>query len=264
MTAQVGHLSTATIALVAVLPHEGTFAIMYGALPIPVGSGYRPGYLSRPDEAGRFPVVVVIPGLGGLTSFVKDLCRRLARRGVAALSPNLYEPGLSGSDDPLASYVARSDREILADIDETFEFLQSDDVFWAIPERIGLLGLDVGGRFALILGAKRQWVASAAVISTPLTGDEERDYRVADLLDHLPLPVLGLYGAADELISVETVDEAQNRNPGGQWLLYDGARHDFINDDSDQYEPGAAADAQARLAQFFQSTLPPAQVEDLG
>lgn len=232
---------------------------MYGGLPIQVGSGYRPGYLSRPDEAGRFPVVVVIPGLGGLNSFVKDLCRRLARQGVASLSPDLY-----GSEDTLASYSSRSDREILADIDETHEFLQSDDVFWAIPERIALLGLDVGGRFGLIIGATRPWVASVALISTPLTGDEDRGYRVADLLDHLPLPVLGLYGAADELISVETIDEAQNRNPNGQWLVYDGAGHDFIDDDSDQYEPGAASDALARVTQFFRATLPPAQVEDLG
>src|SRR5687768_5971678 len=53
---------------VAVLPHEGTFSILYGSQTIPVGAGYRPGYISRPDEAGQFPVVVLVPGLAGLGS----------------------------------------------------------------------------------------------------------------------------------------------------------------------------------------------------
>jgi carboxymethylenebutenolidase len=244
---------------VAVLPHEGTFTILYGAQPIPIGSSYRPGYLARPDEAGRFPVVMVIPGLSGLNSHVKDLCRRLARRGHASLSPDLY-----GSGDPLETYSTKTDREILSDVDECYEFVQSDDVFWALPDRIGLLGLDVGGRFGLILGATRPWVASAVVVSTPLTGDEDRGHKVAELLDRIPVPLLGLYGAADELISAETVDEAQNRNPTGQWLLYDGAQHDFVDDDSDQYEPSAASDAFSRITEFFQATLPPPETEDLG
>jgi carboxymethylenebutenolidase len=244
---------------VAVLPHEGTFAILYGTQPIPIGNGYRPGYLARPDEAGRFPVVVVIPGLSGIRPFVKDLCRRLARWGFSAVAPEVYE-----SDGALGDYFARSDRAIISDFDETFEFIQSDDVFWSIPNRIGVLGLDVGGRFALTLAANRLWVGSTVVVSAPLTGDEDREFRVADLLGRMPVPILGLYGSGDELIAPETVDEAQNRAANGVWLLYDGARHDFLDDDSGQYDAGAASDAFARMVSFFQTTLPKPEVEDLG
>ncbi|HEY7564656.1 MAG TPA: dienelactone hydrolase family protein [Acidimicrobiia bacterium] len=247
----------------AVLPHEGTFAIMYGPLPVPVGSGYRPGYLTRPDEAGLFPVVIVIPGLGGLNSHIKDLCRRLARQGIAALSVDVYGAEY-GTGDTLGAYASRADREVLTDLDEAYDFLQSDDVPWAIRERAGLLGIDVGGRFGLVLAATRPWAASTAVVSTPLTGDEERGFQVAGLLDHLPVPVLGLYGAADDLVAAETVDEAQNRNSSGQWLLYDGAGHDFMDDDSSAYHAAAAGDAFMRLVGFFRSTLPAAQIEDLG
>jgi len=35
----------------AVLPHEGTHSIMYGAWPIPIGSRQRTAYLARPDAA---------------------------------------------------------------------------------------------------------------------------------------------------------------------------------------------------------------------
>src|SRR5690606_13670444 len=63
---------------VAVLSHEGTYPIMYGSYPVPVGAGYRRGYLARPDRAGRFPVVIVVPDLNGLSSFEKDICRTFA------------------------------------------------------------------------------------------------------------------------------------------------------------------------------------------
>lgn len=244
----------------AVLPHEGTFSIMYGNLNVPVGSGYRRGYLARPDEAGTFPAVMLLPGARGLSSTDKDFSRRLARRGLACLAVDLYP----GDDEPLLAYQARSDREILTDLDEAYEFLQSEDVFWAIQGAVGVVGFDIGGRFALILAARRQWVRGCVVVSTPLTGDEQRDHQVADMLNHLGVPVLGLFGAADTLIVAETVDEAQRRNDHGQWLLYENAGHAFYDDSSPDYEPAAAADAFSRIASFLASCLPAAEIEDLG
>ncbi len=66
----------------AVLPHEGTYAVMYGPLSVSVGAGYRRGYLARPDQAGRFPTVILSPDLDGLGAHEKHVARRLARRGV--------------------------------------------------------------------------------------------------------------------------------------------------------------------------------------
>ncbi|MGH8929002.1 MAG: dienelactone hydrolase family protein [Acidimicrobiia bacterium] len=239
----------------AVLPHEGTFSILYGNYPVPIGAGYRTCYLSRPDEAGRFPVVLLIPSLAGLGSHEKDLSRRLARQGIACLALDLY------TED---RYSALSDRTLIADLDEVHEFLDSDDVTWTFSERIGALGIDVGGRLALVTAAIRPWIGGIAVVSTPLTGDEDRQYQVAELLGSISVPVLGLYGAADDLIATETVDEAQNRNQSGQWLLYDAAGHDFLDDGSPEYDNDAAHDAIARLVQFFQAVLPKAIPEDLG
>lgn len=244
----------------AVLAHEGTFPIMFGSLPIPVGVDHRTGYLARPDEAGKFPVVVVLPDLGGLDSFEKDLCRRLARSGLAAIAIDLYRVG----DDPLSAYNDLSDTRALTDLDEVHEFIMSDDIGWNAGDRVGLLGLDVGGRFALLKSSMAGWVASAAVAYTPLTGDEDREHQVAGILSNLPVPVIGLYGAADELIDPSSVDEAQRRNDHGQWLLYEGAGHGFIDPTSEAYDHGSAEDAIARIIAFFQATLPRAEVEELG
>lgn len=245
----------------AVLEHEGTYPIMYRSYPVPVGAGYRPGYLARPDRVGRFPVVIVVPDLDGLTSFEKDLCRAFARHGLAALSLDLYR---DPSGDPIHDYQSLSDRQAVTDLDEVHGFLASDDITWTTAASVGMLGLDVGGRFALAMAAHRPWVRALALCYTPLTGDEEREVPVAGLLDTLSIPVLGLYGADDDLVDTQTVDEAQRRNPTGQWLLYEGAGHGFLNIDADTFHGDAAADASQRLVQFFTQSLPAAQPVETG
>jgi carboxymethylenebutenolidase len=233
---------------------------MYGGWPLPIGSTQRTQYLARPDAAGQFPVVLVLPALGGLNGFEKDLCRMFARWGMVAIGVDFYRR----KGNPLEAYNALSDRRALTDLDEMHEFIVSDDVTWAVSGEIGILGIDVGGRFGIMAAATRPWVKSLAVAYTPLTGDEERQFQVAGYLDNLPVPVLGLYGANDELIDVATVDEAQRRNDHGQWLLYDKAGHFFLDIEADGYEADAAADAGPRLVEFFKATLPAAMELDLG
>lgn len=244
----------------AVLSHEGTYPILYGTWPIPVGASHRNGYIARPDEYGKVPVVFVIPDLDGLGSFEKDLCRRLAREGFAALTIDMY----AEEGEPLDLYHALSDDQALHVLDELHQFLVSDDVVWNIDDAVGVLGVDVGGRFGLIKAATRDWVRSLALCYTPLTGDDEREHQVADYLAHLPVPVLGLYGASDDLIAPDTVDEAQRRNDHGQWLLYDAVGHGFLSIDSDGFDQSAADDGFARLVAFFRATLPEPDLEDLG
>jgi carboxymethylenebutenolidase len=244
----------------AVLSHEGTYPIMYGTWPIPVGAGHRDGYIARPDEAGKVPVVFIIPDLDGLGSFEKDMCRRFAREGFAALTIDLY--GEKG--EPIDLYNSMTDDRALYILDELHQFLRSDDVTWNVEDRVGILGTDVGGRFGIIKAATRDWVRSLALCYAPLTGDENREHQVADYLDHLPVPVLSLYGADDDLIDSSTVDEAQSRNEHGQWLLYEGAGHGFFDIEGAGFDQSAADDAFARLLAFFRGSLEPAQIEDLG
>ncbi|MFP5330981.1 MAG: dienelactone hydrolase family protein [Acidimicrobiia bacterium] len=248
----------------AVLPHEGTYSVMYGPLAVSVGAGYRRGYLARPDQAGRFPTVVLLPDLDGLGAHEKHVARRLARRGVAVLVVDPYIDAPADRTEALAAYHALTDGDALRTIDETYDYLRSEDIDWAQTERIGLLGLDVGGRFALIGAAHRSWVGGAAVVSTPLTGDEERQFQVGEILKHIAVPVLGLYGMQDDLVDTESVDEAQNRNVTGQWLLYEGAAHAFLDEVGDEYHEASSEDALARLVDFFTTHLPKKSETNLG
>ncbi len=246
----------------AVLPHEGTYSVMYGTYSTPAGSSYRSDYLARPDEVGRFPVVLVTSDAREVSSHVKGVARFLARRGIAALALNLGPGSANGADRGMGS--SDSDTDVLAQLDETRRFLTDDDLDWALTGRLGVLGIESGGRLALMAASLRNWVGPVAVLYGPLTGDEHRRYPTARQLERLGQEVLGIYASGDELINPAEVDAAQDRNPSGQWLLYEGVGHGFVDENHPNYNEAAAMDALERLAGFFAAGLPAPQTQNLG
>jgi dienelactone hydrolase len=155
--------------------------------------------------------VILTPDLDGLGAHEKHVARRLARRGVAVLvvDSTRRHPPIAGRRCRLPRL---SDGEAVRTIDETYDYLRSDDIDWAQTDRVGLLGLDVGGRFSLIGAAHRNWVGAAAVVSTPLTGDEDRHVPGGrHPPPHRRAGARFVWGRR-RLVDAETVDEAQNRN----------------------------------------------------
>ena len=242
-----------------VLEHEGTLEILYRDYPMPTGAAFTSGYMSRPDRVGKYPVVVLLAGLSGITPAIKDLARRFARNGYSVLVPDLTR-GHPGRDadfaDLIAAYDATPDRRAQADIDDAIDWAINDSADWARDGKVGIVGVDVGARFAITYAAHRpDRVAALCVAYPPLAGDEERDLPVIQALEMLPMAVLGLFGAEDELVPAEGVDEAQRINAHGQWIRYEGVGHDFLDDDSDSYHSGAASDALARILATLSATL---------
>lgn len=243
------------------MAHEGTFPILYRDHGLPAGAGMATGYLARPDTKGTYPLVVVLGGLDGITSAVRDLCRRLARHGYTVVAPDVHRSTHPGEEADQAAQIAAyhrlSDRQAMHDIADAIEWMTKDDAAFALPGKVAMMGIDLGGRLALIYAAHHQTqVAGVAVAYAPLAGDEEREHTVGDVLDMLPMPVLGLYGADDELVPAEGVDEAQRRNAHGQWLLYQGAGHGFLDEDADTYDAAASGDAFQRILKLLAVTLP--------
>ena len=243
-----------------VLKHEGSIEILYRDYPMPTGAGFTTGYLSRPDRIGEYPVVVVLPGLRGITPAIKDMARRFARHGFSTLVPDLTRgehPGVDGSfESQVGAYDRMEDRRALVDIDRAVGWAVNDSARWAREGAIGLVGLDLGGRTAITYAAHRQsQVAALCVAYAPLAGAEDRALPVVEALEMLPMSVLGLYGADDELVPAEGVDEAQSINSHGVWIRYEGVGHDFLDDDTDSYHSGAASDAMARILATLAATL---------
>ena len=74
----------------SVLKGEGKVPILFGSSSIAAGSVIHRGYLARPDLTGEWPTIIVLAGAWGVTSSIKDICRRLARHGFAVVAPDLY------------------------------------------------------------------------------------------------------------------------------------------------------------------------------
>lgn len=230
---------------------DGTHVILYGSTAYPARARSVPCYLARPDLAGSYTAVLVVPPAEGITSSLKDLCRRLARHGLAALVPDLYRgsgPGRRASAEEVAAAVGQlTDRRVLADLDGAADFLRRPGTEWADPHRLGVLGIGTGGRWAVLAAAGDPSLRAVVLAYAPLAG-------ALDAVGELTVPLLGLYGKDDEE-AIADVPEAHRRHPGSEWAMYDGVGSGFLDDAGDAYDPAAAKDAEGRLVAFFAARL---------
>lgn len=243
----------------AVPPSEGSHTIIYGAVPVPLGAGEFTGYLARPDGPGAWPSVIVLPDAAGIGSLEKATARHLARHGRSALVLDPYRgrgPARGADPDVVAgAYAALADGRVLRDVGEVREYLASDDTTWADDKPSAVLGIGVGGRFALLAAATRRDVAAVVAIAAPLAGTDTHP-SVLEVMDGLTVPVLGLYGADSDEVPVADIDAAQALVPHGRFIVYEGVGHRFIDPSSDDYHPGAEADALARIRATLEAIAP--------
>ncbi len=232
-----------------VLKGEGQFPILYGTTSVSAGPLTRTAYLARPDLAGEWPTIVVAVSAWGVTSAVKDLCRRLARRGFATVAPDGYDgarPARSADRDTVnAAYAALGDGRVTGDLTIVASFVTNPAGFWSNAEDgFGLLGLGAGGTQALL--AARDGVGEAVCIA----------YSPVDAAHAVTVPLLGLYGKDDSVVPVEDVLAFRDAVPHGEFVLYEGVGHDFLDDYGDEYDATAASDALDRVTDFFLKELP--------
>lgn len=165
----------------------------------------------RLTVAGPVPAVrgglIVLHEARGVTSAVRGLVESLAAEGWLAAAPHLYRTEDDEFDGPDVHHqVSRlSGEEALADTDATAVWLADHGV---TPDRLGVIGFDLGGTVALVVASSRTVGAAVSVagggILEPLS---EGLPPLLDVAGELTCPWLGLYGDRDETISVEQVEK---------------------------------------------------------
>src|SRR5215813_9005248 len=104
-------------------------------------------YLARPEEVDSFGGVVVIHHLPGYDSSTKEIARRFAAHGYAALMPNLYyhdSPGVS-PDDAAAAARAKGgvpDDQVVGDVAGAAAYLKA---LQGSSGKVGVIGYCSGG-----------------------------------------------------------------------------------------------------------------------
>ena len=230
-----------------------------------------PAYVARPAGDGPFPVVVVVSEIFGVHEYIRDVCRRLARAGYAAIAPAFFvrveDPAPLADMQRVQQIVAAAGYEqVMGDISATLDWASQQ--LWANAEKVGVTGWCWGGkvvwqaaaRFAAI-DAGVAWYGRLAPppTATPEQVSSGQPWPV-DLADDLKAPVLGLYGEADRgipLDSVEAMRAALQRagQTESRIEVYPGAPHGFHADYRDSYRAADAADGWAKLLALFAERL---------
>jgi len=211
------------------------------------------GYLAQPAGAIEPPPgVLVIHEWWGLNDNVRTMARKLANAGYAALAVDLY-----GGETAAAPERAR---ELMTSVDEA---RAEDNLRQAYAHlegvvrspRIGSVGWCFGGGWSLrtaLLFPER--LDAAVIYYGHLVTDRER-------LATLEVPILGLFGEADQGIPVEQVRDfestVQALGIDAEIVVYPGAGHAFANPSGRNYQAETATDAWQRTLDFFGEHLRP-------
>ena len=252
--------------------HTDDAGLTVGNVTCPAPDGFAlPAYVARPAGEGPYPVVLVVSEIFGVHEYIRDICRRLAKAGYAAIAPAFFvrveDPAPLSDMGRISEIVAAAGYEqVMGDISATLDWASQQ--LWADGDKVGITGFCWGGkvvwqacaRFA-VLDAGVAWYGrlAAAPTATPEQAASGQPWPV-DLADDLKCPVLGLYGGQDRGIpmpSVEAMRAALQRAGQAESSihLYPDAPHAFHADYRDSYRAADAADGWSRLLAFFEGRL---------
>jgi carboxymethylenebutenolidase len=213
------------------------------------------GFLARPAEgAAGAPGIIVIHEWWGLNDNIRSMARQLAGEGYVALAVDLY--GGQVASDPerareLMSATMEREVELEDNLGQAYRYLTEQ----AGAERVGVIGWCFGGGWSLRTALMLPDAIDAAVIYYGrLVTDRER-------LERLEMPILGIFGAEDGGIPVETVREFEAAldalGKDARIHVYEGAEHAFANPSGTRYDAEAAGDAWTKTLAFFEEHLQP-------
>jgi carboxymethylenebutenolidase len=203
-----------------------------------------------PPAQGNGAIVVVISGASG-TALYRDFSSNLAKSG--------YYTVLIKGYDVIPDWNARDQRG-LANLRAVIADSQSAPQ--AIPGKVALVGLSLGGAGALLHGAPLKDQVAAIVAFYPALTRLASDMK--PLAASLQVPVLVLAGEKDVydgccmIESAKALDAAPKTVPF-ELVVYPNAGHGFNlqNDWRFDYREADAADAWARTLTFLKRLHPP-------
>lgn len=212
------------------------------------------GYIALPDTPGPHPGVVVIHEAYGLNENIKDVARRFADQGYAALAVDLF--GGRNRAICMARYMAGMfggsvNRFGISDLKAALTYLAGMPE--VDPDRIGAIGFCMGGAFAIAWACTDQRLHAVA----PFYGANPRPLEAV----RRSCPVVGSYPEKDFSASAgRALDEAlDGYGVPHDIKIYPGAGHSFFNHHGRAYNKPAADDSWNRVLSFFAEHLAPSE-----
>ena len=225
---------------------SGDTSILDEHITFPFGPESRPAYLARPEGAGPFPGVVVIHEIYGLNDNIRDIARRFARQGYAALAVDLF-----GGRNRTFCMFRLMGAQLFTPLDNSGigELQAALAYLGGLPEvddnRLGAVGFCMGGGLAIAWACGDTRLKAIA----PFYGAIPRPLQAVARA----CPVVGSYPERDFTAGMGRKLAAALAEYGipHDIKVYPGARHSFFNDQGSHYDAAAAADSWQRLLAFF-------------
>ena len=223
-------------------------------------------YLARPLGMIQVPGVVVIHHMPGWDEWSKEVTRKLAYHGYAAICPHLFSRWGPGRWDDLAAAARAAggppDAQVMGDIAAAAQLLRTQP--WA-NGKVGVIGFCSGGRHAYIAACRVPGLDAAVdcwggrVVVRPEELNERQPEAPIDMTKDMACPLLGIFGNEDTNPDPAQVDriEEELRKYGKQYEFYryDGAGHGFFAVDRPSYRPQQAVDGWQKVFAFFERYL---------
>ncbi len=219
-------------------------------------------YLARPEGVASFGSVVVIHHMPGYDSATKEIARKFAAYGYAALMPNLYYRDAPGASPDDAAAAARAkggvpDERLVGDVGGTADYLRALD---GANGKVGVIGYCSGGRQSFLAACSLPLDAAvdcygACIVNAPPEGMPLKVKPIVGLSEDLSCPLLGLFGADDKFPAPEETAELSKVLEGlgkeHEFHTYDGAGHAFFSVNRAAYRVEAANDGWEKIWDFY-------------
>lgn len=239
-----------------------TVGLTAGEVTVTVDGQRVPVYGAQPEGKINLPVILVVSEIFGVHEYIQDIVRRFAKLGYLALAPNMFvrqgDPTKLGSIPEIQKEIIAKvpDAQVMQDLDATVAWAKANG---GNTDRLGITGFCWGGRITWLYAAHNPhvkagvaWYGRLVGAETPLTPKHPVDVGAT-----LKVPVLGLYGAKDAGIPLESVDKMKvalgNGSSKSECIVFPNSGHAFHADYRPSYVEADAKEGWGRCLAWFKS-----------
>ena len=239
-----------------------TTGLTASTIQITVNGQIVPVYRAQPEGKTNLPVILVVSEIFGVHEHIADVARRFARQGYLALAPDLFVRHGDATkeqniNDLIKNIVSKTpDAEVMADLDATVAWAKANG---GNVDKLGITGFCWGGRITWLYAAHNPQVKAGVAWYGRLVGETNSitPRHPIDVAPTLKTPVLGLYGAKDQGIPLESVDKMKAALAQGKsqstFVIFPNSGHAFHADYRPSYNEADAKDGWNRALAWFKS-----------
>jgi carboxymethylenebutenolidase len=220
----------------------------------PGKAGDVSAYVSRPTDGKNLGTVIVIHENRGLVDHIKDVARRFAKEGFAAIAVDCMSrlggsDQYKGGDAAIEAIRGINSGMVVEDLTAALNYIKKQNY---VNGKVGVVGYCWGGGQSLNFATKCKDLNAAVVYYG-------RNPDPLDAVANIPCPLMGNYAEDDPNImpGLEPLKAALTK-AGKKFDIktYPGAKHAFNNNtNAERYHPEAAKDAWTRTVNFFKENL---------